>query len=184
MNLDLIYFVSISSSLALITLVNAISFSLPLAKRLPPFFLRHFVYRYVVRRRRLVGPWSIATTLLQLAYVVVNGFCVVFEASSLREVGMRAGAISMVNLIPLLSGPHLGALADVVGLSLHTWKLLHRSACFMAVSQAIFHSVVSIITHPSIDWSAHRSLFGVLVSCELFSHIWQQLKYTREFRHL
>jgi hypothetical protein len=83
----------------------------------------------------MLGPWSRAGVVIQLAYLAMNLFCILVElsrtglrVSSFSNAGRRAGTLAEVNMIPLLAGPHLAFLADRFGLSLKTSRGIHRSA--------------------------------------------------------
>lgn len=63
---------------------------------------RYLTYPLVVRRHRLLGPWSPADVLLQLLYISLNFFCATFRVTSFDEVEDRAGTLSIINMAPLL----------------------------------------------------------------------------------
>lgn len=86
---------------------------------------QHLTYPFLVRRRRLLGPWSPADVLLQVIYLTINTFCLIFRVSSVKEAGARAGALAMINMAPLFFGSHLGFLADILGISLSNFRRIH-----------------------------------------------------------
>ena len=135
---------------------------------------KHLVHRYVLHRHRLVGPWSLAGVLLQLIYIAGNISCfslggshVETQASTLSRAGLRAGTLSVINLIPLFASPHLDSLADILGVTLTTVRQIHRSVGLMAVLLTVFHVIVSVITRPSFTLSLAQNQLAVIVSVQL-----------------
>jgi hypothetical protein len=55
----------------------------------------------------------------------------------------------MINLILLFVAPYLSTLADLLGVTLSTFRQIHRSAGVMAVLLTIFHLLVIIASQPS-----------------------------------
>ena len=110
---------------------------------------KHLVYPYILNRHALIGPWSAADVLLQVVYLTVNLFCISFRVANLSQAGLRAGTLSLINLCPLFSGPHLDFVADLLGLSLKGYRRVHRSAAFVAFALAIFHVLVVAATKSS-----------------------------------
>ena len=135
-------------------------------------------YRHILHRHRLLGPWSRAGVLLKLIYVAGNATCISLEVSqsrpeipTLSQAGFRAGTLLIVNLIPLFAGPHLGFLADLLGVNLSTIRQIHRSAGVMAVLLAAFHTLVAVGSRPSFGLSLPQNLFAVIVSVDPLSHL-------------
>ena len=110
---------------------------------------KHLVYPYILNRHALIGPWSAADVLLQVVYLTVNLFCISFRVANISQAGLRAGTLSLINLCPLFSGPHLDFVADLLGLSLKGYRRVHRSAAFVAFALAIFHVLVVAATKSS-----------------------------------
>jgi predicted ferric reductase len=70
----------------------------------------------------------------------------------------------MINLILLFVVPHLGTLADLLGVTLSTFRQIHRSAGVMAVMLTIFHVLVMIASQPSFTLDLAQNKFAVIVS--------------------
>ena len=84
------------------------------------------IYPQLIRRHRYLGPWSRAGVLARLSYIAVNMFCVGFNASSLRVASVRAADLALINLIPAFASLHLSFPADLLGLTLKTYRRFHR----------------------------------------------------------
>jgi len=86
-------------------------------------------------------------------------------------------------MILVFAGPHLGFLADLLGLSMSTYRHLHRSVAIMSCSLTLFHVLVAVALHPSFGLDLPQNLFAVIVSVRSSCH---SLKLTsqREDQHL
>lgn len=92
-----------------------------LVRYLSRLMSKHMIYRCVLHRHRLLGPWSQAGVLLQLIYIAENIACLSLglsqnsgQISTFSQAGLRAGTLSTINLIALLAGPHLDFLIDLL----------------------------------------------------------------------
>ena len=126
--------------------------------------LKHLSYTYLVGRHRFVGPWSRAGVLIQLFYVSINIFCLLFRASKVSDAGLRAGKLSLINMIPLLSGPHHGFMADFLGISLTTYRAIHRSGGLMTIVLASCHILISLIAGKGLSTRMHQRIFEIIAS--------------------
>jgi hypothetical protein len=156
MNLIQVYAVVMGGIFSVLLLLNGWHRIARLGRYLSPPVLKHMVYRYVLHRHGLLGPWSRAGVLLQLIYIAGNITCFCLgasgvkpQASRLSEAGLRAGTLSVINLIPLFAGPYPDSLADLLGVTLSTVRQIHRSAGIMAVLLAVIHVTVAVVTRPS-----------------------------------
>lgn len=61
---------------------------------------KHLTSAYLLNRHGLLGPWSRYYVVLQLAYLAVNVFCLSFRVADISSAGLRAGTLSLINLIP------------------------------------------------------------------------------------
>ncbi len=130
------------------------------------FFLKHILYPFCLHRHLLLGPWSRASLIFQQLYWAVTIICLTYKASSLSDAGMRAGTLSLINLIPLYSGLHLSFLADVLGVSVRTYTKLHGSIGVMSGALAIFHVGVVLAGKENSSFSSASQLYGLIVSSQ------------------
>jgi hypothetical protein len=164
MEITLIYAIVMSSSFCLLLLINSLPLIARLARYLSPLVLKHLIYRYILYRHPLLGPWSRADVLVQLIYIAGNICCFEFWDTTISQAGLRAGTLAMINLIPLFAVPHLSTLAGLLGVTLSTFWQIHRSAGVMAVMLTIFHLLVMIASQPSFPLDLPENLFAVIVS--------------------
>ncbi|KAL4891325.1 putative cell surface metalloreductase [Aspergillus ambiguus] len=139
---------------------------------------QHLTIPFLVRRHRLFGPWSRCSVLLHLSYIAVNVFLVSFGGGSLSGAGHRAGAISVANMIFLLSFAHLSFLADVLGINLRNCQRIHRVVGWITLVLQVFHvGVATLVTRVNFsirdpkDFSAilGATSVGILI---IFSLAW------------
>src|SRR5437588_11910258 len=123
---------------------------MPFIKKISLFASKHLIYPQFIRRHQLLGPWTLAGIFIQLVYMAVNVFCFSFRVSSISNAGLRAANLSLINMIPLFLGLHLSLLADLFGVSLGTFWLVHRSAGILSVALLLFHvlTVVDVDRFP------------------------------------
>jgi hypothetical protein len=164
MDISQAYASIIGGSFCLLLLINSPPLIVRFVRYLSPLVSKHLIYRYVLHQHRLLSPWSRAGVLVQLIYIVGNIFCFSFQASTILQAGLRAGILSIINLIPLFAGPHLSTLADLLGVTLSTFLQIHRSAGVMAVLLAVFHVLVAVASRPSFALDLPQNLFAVIVS--------------------
>jgi hypothetical protein len=129
---------------------------------------QYLIYPQLIHRHRYLGPWSWADVLLVLSYIAINMFSIGFKSPSVHAASLRAADLSLINLVPALAGPHLSFLADIFGLSLTTYRRIHRSfgimSCFL-VSLHVFTMIASRVPFP-----LHKveNLWGLIVSVRPF----------------
>lgn len=143
--------------------------------------LKHAVYPHLLPRTSLTGTatrFRIAATTL---YLMVNVLFVTIPKATRADMGTRAATMSVINLIPLLCGPRLSMVTELLGISLRTSLASHRWIGRTAIGLAGLH--VAIVAKDGErfvrTWS---SISGVAVC----SHIsaWRQRVLTcdRQFR--
>lgn len=146
----------VACSLVLLNAMPYLSSAIKTTKRL--------TYLNILDRHSLVGPWR-ATTLLSLTlYLAVNAFCLSFKVDNLSHTGRRAGALSLINLSPLLGSFHLDFLASILGLSLKTTRSIHRSAGCASFALAVFHVAVAAATENAAFQTESSRVPTIMVS--------------------
>ena len=177
MDVSLVYAIAIGGIFCALLVLNGLPLIARLAGYLTRLMSKYMVYRYALDRHRLLGPWSWASVLLQLIYIAGNIACLRVglshtgvQVSTFLQAGLRAGSLAIVNLIPSCASPHLGLVADLLGLSLDTVRRIHRSAGVMTVFLVVFHVIVAVASQPSFDLSLAPNLFAVMVSLQSSAH--------------
>ncbi len=167
MEITLGYAIALGGVLLIHLLINLLP-SLPyLTFSTPPFLqqlLRYLTYPYLVRRHQFLGPWTCAGLIIQLVYIACNSLCVGFRVSDIAKAAIRAGNLSLINMIPLFLGPHLGFLADILGISLSTFRLMHRSAGMMSCSLVLFHILAMLASHTAFHLRGIANISAAVVT--------------------
>lgn len=117
-----------------------------------------------LRRRGFLRLWSLNDIVVLLAFWGANFSSLFVFYSSMSDTGKRAGRLSVINLIILYAGPHLSFLADLVGLTIPTYRRLHASVATTSLCMAILHVVVAGLDRISFPLQARENLFGLIVS--------------------
>jgi hypothetical protein len=130
---------------------------------------KYLTYPFIVRRHRPLGPWTPADVLLQLLYISLNVFCVTFRVTSFNEVGDRAGTLSIINMVPLFFGLHLSFLADLLGLSLSSYRRIHRSAGIMSFALVALHLFAAVHNDPTYSLREPQNVYLIIVSYTVVS---------------
>jgi hypothetical protein len=164
-----IYAVSLGASfgcLLLIRFLPCLQTWLALGRRLA---LQHLVFPQLLRRHRHLGPWSPADVLVHVCYVAVNAFCLGFKVASLGEAGARAAQLSLVNMAPAFAGPHLGFLADILGVSQCTFRRMHRSAGAASVLLLAVHVATIAASQTPFQLHVAQNMWALVVCCRLLA---------------
>lgn len=172
MDIILGYAISVASVLAAPILLNLIRYARPSAQQ----GFKYLTYPYLLRRHHLLGPWTVADVLLQLVFIACNCFCLGFRIpfSNILQAGIRAGSLSLINLIPLFLGPHISFLADIFGISLNNFRKMHRSAGFMSCGLVIVHIVIMLRSRTEVFRVQGASNISAVV-------VWPQICQVRIF---
>lgn len=157
------YAIAAGGAFSIAALVHLLPYILQVATHVSFSISKHLTYRYVLRRHWILGPWTRAGVVVQLVYVAVNIFCASFRAPTIADVGLRAGTLAVVNMIPLFATPHLAFAADWIGMSLRTIHIVHRSAGFMTFFLGLLHVIVASASNVSLRLDVSRDLFAFIV---------------------
>jgi hypothetical protein len=126
--------------------------SIPIAK--------YLTYPFIIRRYKVVGPWTCSGVLIHMLYVAMNIFCLCFQALSLVDAVKRAGTLSLVNMIVLFASGHFSFYSDILGISRRTCQQIHRATAWMAGILLALH----IIAMKATQGKSSLGLFTLTVS--------------------
>jgi hypothetical protein len=110
--------------------------------------LKHLVYPHLIPRIPFIGTATRFEGLLSFLYLLANTLLVLIGTSA--DIGSRAAALSIINVIPLLCGPRLSLVAKLLGISVHTSTWSHQWFGRAAVAQALLHTVTSLTASNSL----------------------------------
>ena len=130
------------------------------------YVLKYLVYPVFLKRRLVYGPTSPWETLLILLYWSGTAACNLVGITSFSDAGLRAAAISLCHLVPLLFSDRLCIGAYILGISPRSIRKLHTSFGVMAVVQGIAHVAIYISRNAlHIEQTLH--LYGLLVRFQI-----------------
>ena len=160
-----IYAIAAGGLYGIILFVNFVTRSISFLRTyLSVIILRHVIYPFFLRRHRVLGPWTRSSVLLHTFYWAGTIFCGSFGASNFATAAARAGILSLINMIPLYSGFHLSFVADMLGISLKSYRHLHGSIGRMIGALTIFHVVVNVAQDVQFSSQTPTKLWGLIVN--------------------
>ncbi|KAJ2969021.1 hypothetical protein NQ176_g8886 [Zarea fungicola] len=80
----------------------------------------------------------------------------------MEQIILRSGTLSVVNCILCYAGPYLGFIADVLGLSLRSFRRLHASVGTLAVALAVFHAAMGGAAKGRLDLHLSKDVFALI----------------------
>ena len=160
-NIPQIYATAAGGFFLVFILVNFLSQTI--REKIALFTFKHLTYPYFIHRHRLLGPCTWTGILVQLIYIALNVFCLDFRVPTLPKAGLRAGNLSLTNMIPLLIGPHLSFVADILGFRLGIYRRVHRSACVMSFALLPFHVLIVAFQQTSRSLRIPEHLYRTIV---------------------
>jgi len=164
MEITRIYAIVIGGILVLFVFTNWFRYISQFIRYLLFFMSKHLAYTYLLRRHRFLGPWTRAEVLIQAIYMTTNLFCLFFRVSKLSQASLRAGKLSLINMIPLLAGPHLSFLADILGVSVTSYRSVHRSGGLVSFTLGLCHVIMTAIGGGASNLISDQHLFELIVS--------------------
>ena len=126
------------------------------------YVLKYLIYPVFIRHNRLFSSFSRWHTLLLLSYWIGTAACNLVGASTVLQIGERAGTLATLHLIPLLFSSRGSFAADLLGISLHTYTRLHKCIGIMALLQSLIHTAIFII-HSGLNLKDGGHFNGFLV---------------------
>jgi len=138
------------------------------------FILKHFMYPHLLPRMSFIGTATRFQIIVTALYITTNVLLVAIgvtradvgtRAGTIADVGTRAGTMSVINLIPLLCGPRLSMMTEMLGISLRSSLGSHRWIGRTAIAQALLHLVI-YLTGNQFGWTS-TSISGVVVVSHL-----------------
>lgn len=165
MDVLVLYAIVVGSLLGLLLVLQALSFISPWTTALARVVARHFSYPYFLRRHRLFGPWTRAGLILHILYASLNIFLFLFRTASVAAAGKRAGTLALINLIFLVSTPHLSFLSDLLGISLRMCHRIHRAMGWTVAALLLFHVCTALFSkRATFSLQQANDLFTLIVS--------------------
>src|SRR4051812_5519062 len=121
------YFTALGAVIVLLVLRNSAKPFEGIVKTIRIFVQRRLLYSVILPKTILIGSIAVSTVLLQVMLLGVNLFMIFYQAPKADLRVRQAGTAAMVNLTPFYLTTHLAYGADMFGLSLSTFRTLHRS---------------------------------------------------------
>lgn len=170
MEITQLYAIAVGGILLLLMLINFRPYIEAFLRAVSLPASKHLIYPQIIHRHRYFGPWSRADVIIQLVYITVNTFCVVFRVPDVSMAGLRAANLSLINMVPNFAGSHLSFLADILGVPLSTYQQIHRSSGIMSVLLLLFHVLTILGCRTPFPLQVAENLWGLIVSHSSILH--------------
>jgi hypothetical protein len=170
MDIVQIYIITTGSVFAALIILNLLRHATRVVDGASLFVRKYLTYPFLLRRHHYAGPWSPAEILLQLSYITIIAFCLGFQTTSLSAIGRRSGYLALVNLIPQFAGPHLSFLADLLGLPLSIYGVLHLTVGVMSYALLLLHVGTVMVKRQAFPLHSPKYLYGVIVCFHFLSY--------------
>ena len=164
MDVTQFYAIAAGSCIALVFMVRTLIRLRWLLKPGDGLLRKHLLYPLLLRRHRLLGPWSRAQVALQVIYLAANIFCICFKVSTASGAATRAGHLSLINMVPAYFGLHLSFICTLLGVSLPTYRRFHASTGTVSVLLGLLHTVINAVRKPVIGTRDSKQVFELIVN--------------------
>jgi hypothetical protein len=124
------------------------------------FILKRLAYPHLFRQIPIVGTATRSEILVGVLYLAIN--CVVIGVGSSAEIGTRAAIMSTINMIPLLCGPRLILMTELLGISRRAHIGLHKWLGLTVIWKVGLHTVRSIMNNQPFQWT-EMNIYGIMV---------------------
>jgi hypothetical protein len=125
-------------------------------------FAKYVKYPYILHRRQWLGPWTRITVLRQFLYISVNIFLVCWQTDK-TSAGQHAGALALINMVPLYLALHHSYGADQLNVYLSTFRSIHRATSLTTAIMSAIHVLIFIRHNLKVSWSTPINLYGLTV---------------------
>ncbi len=164
MKITQIYAIIADDVFLLLMFIKDCSFIQQVLQSLNIIISRYLIYSLVVQRHRLLRSWSSVDILLQLLYISLNVFCVIFRVTFFDEAKDRTETLSIINMTSLFFDLHLSFLADLLDLSLFNYRRIHRFAGIMSFALVALHIFVAVHHDSTYFLRVSGNLYLLIVS--------------------
>jgi hypothetical protein len=159
-----VYAIAAGSFFLCLLLFNGRRYIRPFLKVINLQVSQYLIYPQLIHRHQYLGLWSRADVLFVSSYIALNMFGIGYKSPSIYAASLRAADFSLINLVPAVAGPHLSFLADILGVSLTTYRRIHRSFGIMSCFLVGLHVLIMIANKVPFPLHQVENLWGLIVS--------------------
>jgi hypothetical protein len=156
MDLTLWYAVALSSLIVLLFLSHRISLmSRTALSYVASCLLKRKYHPQIHRYVRGSEKATLIDVGLIVAFVVGNGFCLIFRVKDVASLVKRSGVICTINFAPLALGEHMNMVANWCGLSLGAYARIHEWLGVVVLVEALVHTVAGAVSPTCYVWDCN-----------------------------
>ncbi len=153
MDVPLTYAIAAGGSIILLLFIYSVTHLTRFLGPCRTLIRKYFLLLTLVGRHRFFEPWTFAQVSFQLVYLVVNIFCASFRVSTVKEASVRAGHLSLINIIPAYFGFHLSFICNMLSVLLATYRLFHAFTGTISILFRLLHVLIHAASKPSFKVS-------------------------------
>ena len=142
-------------------------FSFLLNKRIVRACFQWGIRPYLVRRRSLFGPITYSRITWWLVHWGSTVTCNFLGIQNWHEASSRAGTLALLHIVPLFFSQQFSMAADIFGISLKAYQLLHQAFGAMAIVQSALHVAISL-RDVAFDFGDRALRYGFVVTISPF----------------
>ena len=165
MDVTQFYAIAAGGCIALLFIVHTLIRLSWLFKPCDALLRKHFLYPLLLRRHRLLGPWTRAQVAFELIYFAANVFCACFKVSAASDVATRAGHLSLINMVPAYFGFYLSFVCTLLGVSLPIYRLFYTSTGTISIILGVLYTVINAASKPSQGTEGSGQVFKMIAGC-------------------
>ncbi|KAK1613487.1 hypothetical protein BDP81DRAFT_336949 [Colletotrichum phormii] len=125
---------------------------------------KYLVYRLLVYRYSLLGPWNAISLLVPTLLLGVNVFCLIFRPSTRLS---RSGNLALLNMLPLFSGPCLDFTVDILAVPYRYYAVFYRWQGRVATMLLVGH-IISAMEDDKFSGSIAMVAAAIMTFLPLF----------------
>lgn len=126
-------------------------------------FARHCLYPYILDRHRWIGPWTRAAFLRKSIFIAGNTVALLLASDTRKSLAHNAGVLALINMMPLFLSLHHSAGADLLHLTLSTYRALHRETALVTTCLVSVHVGVMCFNETPFSQADQRHVDRIIV---------------------
>ena len=151
MDIPLNYAIAAGGSIILLLFIYSITRLTRFLRPCRTLIRKYFLLLTLVGRHRFFRPWTVAQVSLQVVYLVANIFYASFRVSTIKEASVRAGYLSLFNIMPAYFRFHLSFIYDLLGVLLATYRVFHAFIRTISILLRLLHVLIYTTSKPSFN---------------------------------
>ncbi len=164
MNTTQLYAIVASDSIIFLLIIHFVVYLIRLLAYYNTLLHKHVLLFVIVQQHQFLEPWTQAHVSSQLIYSMMNILCLIFWASNVTQVSVRAEHLSLINMMSVYFECHLSFICDILDLFLSTYRDFHASTKIMSALFALLHVIIHVISTSPHFLDELTSMYELMMS--------------------